>query len=151
MADLELAMQSPDFWTDHQKASQVAKELTSLKEEVEFWEAFEEKLSTESDLPKLKEQFDKQYINIFLSGKYDHNNALLAIHSGAGGEDAADWARMLFDMYRKYCERAGFGFLILDDLTAEVTGRRRTLATGINRGATLTDALTGRRAGANAA
>ncbi len=115
-------MQSPDFWTDHQKASQIAKELESLKREVTFWEGFEERLASGSDIPALKKEFDTQYVKIFLSGKYDHNHALLSIHSGAGGEDAADWARMLFDMYRKYCEREGFGFLILDDLTAEVSG-----------------------------
>ena len=125
VADIELAMQNSDFWGDHLMAGRLAKELTGLKEEVSFWESFEEKLSSsgETEIPALKKQFDKLYVKIFLSGKYDGNNALIAAHSGAGGEDAQDWARMLFEMYRKYCDSAGFGFLILDNLNAEITGR----------------------------
>ncbi len=118
-------MQAADFWVDHIKAGQTAKELDGLKEEVAFWEHFEEKLQTADDVSMagLKKQFDKQYVAIFLSGPYDRNNVVLTVHSGAGGEDASDWAGMLFAMYRKYCERAGFDFLILNDLTAEITGR----------------------------
>ena len=117
-------MQSPDFWTDHVKAGQLSKELNSLKEEVSFWEAFEEKISNvdDSEIGGLKKQFDKQYVKIFLSKPYDRNNALLVVHGGAGGEDARDWANMLFEMYRKYCEQVGFDFLPLHDLTAEIVG-----------------------------
>ena len=118
-------MQDGAFWSDHIKAGQIAKELTDLKEEVAFWDSFEIKLanSTDEQIRSLKKDFDKQYIKIFLSGKYDASNAFLYIRSGAGGEDALDWARMLFDMYRKYCEKSGLNFLSLHDLTAEITGR----------------------------
>ena len=123
IADLELAMQSQDFWADHVKAGQVSKELASLKEEVEFWEGFEKKLDSGEDVSALKKEFDKQYIKIFLSGKYDRSNAIITIHGGAGGEDARDWAMMLFEMYRKYAAGAGFDFLALDELSAEISGK----------------------------
>lgn len=116
-------MQAPDFWVDHRKASAAAKELTGLKEAVAFWEAFEQKLAFEANIAELKKEFDRQYVKIFLSGKYDGNNALLSVHAGAGGEDAADWAGMLFDMYRKYAEVLGFRFQVLDDLSAEIIGQ----------------------------
>lgn len=125
VTDLELAMQSPDFWSDPVKAGLAAKELTGLKEEVSFWESFEQRLAgaDESHLSALKKEFDKQYVKIFLGGKYDRNYALMTIHSGAGGEDALDWSGMLFEMYRKYCERVGWEFLVLNDLSAEIRGR----------------------------
>lgn len=127
IADIELAMQAPDFWSNHQAAGVASKELTELKEQVEFWEAFEKKLSelTETDevaVRQLKKQFDRQYVKIFLGGKYDRASALLAVHAGAGGEDALDWAGMLMEMYRKYAESMGFSFSLLHTMTAEITG-----------------------------
>ena len=115
-------MQKPNFWSDHKKAGHVAKELNDIKTTLEFWEEFEEKLARQEDIGALKKQFDAQYVKIFLSGPHAKNNAILTIRAGAGGEDAMDWAGMLITMYRKYSERAGFGFLLLDDLTAEITG-----------------------------
>ncbi len=116
-------MQAPDFWKNHIEAGKISKELTDLKETVSFWRAFEAQLDDAStDVATLKKNFDAQYTKIFLSGKYDRANAILAVHSGAGGEDARDWSGMLMDMYRKYAERSGFAFLLLDTLTAEITG-----------------------------
>ena len=121
--DIELAMQAPDFWKDHVEAGKLSKEITDLKETVSFWRAFEGQLDDPNvDVATLKKAFDAQYTKIFLSGAYDRNNAILAVHSGAGGEDARDWAGMLMDMYRKYCERMGWSFHVLDTLTAEISG-----------------------------
>ena len=117
-------MQAPDFWRDHKRASEISKELTDLKEHVQFWREFEKKLDDpNTDIKTLKKDFDRQYTKIFLSGKFDASDALLSIHAGAGGEDALDWAKMLFEMYRKYCELSGFEFSPLHTLTAEITGR----------------------------
>ena len=126
-------MQAPDFWKDHVEAGKVSKELTDLKATVSFWRSFESKIETasEAEATALKKNFDAQYTKIFLSGKYDRHSAILAIHSGAGGDDARDWAGMLIDMYRKYCEHSGWGFTLLDTLTAEITG---TLAYGYLKG-----------------
>lgn len=120
-------MQSPDFWSDHVKAGQLSKELTELKEHVEFWESFEKRIAvlTETDeilVRQIKKQFDTQYVKIFLSGKYDQSDFILSVHAGAGGEDALDWAGMLMEMYRKYCEGKGFTFRLLHTMTAEVSG-----------------------------
>ncbi len=140
-------MQSPDFWNDHEQAGKKAKELTTLKEEVLFWEKLEQQIATyltlrdeelatvESDIFQLKHDFEKKYISIFLSGVYDHNNAILAIHAGAGGVDAQDWAAMLLRMYQKYCERIHFSFTVIDQSFGEQTGTKHVSVEVIGRNA----------------
>ena len=54
-------------------------------------------------MKELEKKIEKQEFKTFLSGKYDKNNAILEIFSGAGGQDSQDWATMLLRMYEKYC------------------------------------------------
>lgn len=56
------------------------------------------------------------------TGRYGKNNAVLNIHSGAGGVDAQDWARTLLKMYQKFSERRGFTWKILDQSLGEQEG-----------------------------
>lgn len=57
-----------------------------------------------------------------LSGRYDAGSAHISIHAGAGGDDAKDWARMLFDMYVAYAKRQGWKVIQTDDNAIEVIG-----------------------------
>jgi len=57
-----------------------------------------------------------------LSGAYDHGNAILAIHAGAGGTDSQDWADMLLRMVLRWVERRGFKSEILDLMEGEGAG-----------------------------
>ena len=52
---------------------------------------------------------------LLFTGKYDKQSALISIFSGAGGEDAADWANMLYAMYKKFAEKRGWKVKTLDD------------------------------------
>ena len=54
-------------------------------------------------------------IELLFTGKYDKQSALISIFSGAGGEDAADWANMLYAMYKKFAEQRGWKVKTLDD------------------------------------
>ena len=44
----------------------------------------------------LKSDIEEFEINLLLDGEYDMNNAIVTIHSGAGGTEACDWADMLY-------------------------------------------------------
>ncbi len=57
-----------------------------------------------------------------LTGKYDKNNAHLTVYAGAGGDDAKDWANMLFNMYIKYAQKRGWKIIITDDRVMEIKG-----------------------------
>ncbi|MBQ0109354.1 MAG: peptide chain release factor 2, partial [Clostridiales bacterium] len=74
------------------------------------------------DLEKVKAEYERQKIEILLSGEYDDSNAILSTHSGAGGTEAQDWALMLFRMYQHYAEKHGFKFKVLDMLDGEEAG-----------------------------
>jgi len=68
----------------------------------------------EDELKIINKDFEKLEFKILLSGKYDINNAILAIHSGTGGTDAQDWAKILERMYLRFCENRNFKVNILD-------------------------------------
>ncbi|MDO8486602.1 MAG: peptide chain release factor 2 [Candidatus Staskawiczbacteria bacterium] len=130
----------PDFWKDTEIAKQTQQEISSIKEEIENIEKIKKELEEIEALEKisgndaeiadgLKKKYDelekaleKQEIKTFLSGKYDKNNAILEIFSGAGGQDSQDWATMLLRMYEKYCAKKGFEAFILHQSFGEAGG-----------------------------
>jgi peptide chain release factor 2 len=95
----------PDFWNDTENAAKISQEISEIKEEIEAVEELKNNLDEEK-LAKLE-------FKTFLAGKYDKNNAILEIFSGAGGQDSQDWATMLLRMYERYCTAKGFKTTIL--------------------------------------
>ena len=76
---------------------------------------------------QLEQQFDENIFyevqrkirkletELMFTGKYDKQFALISIFPGAGGEDAADWANMLYAMYRKFAEKRGWKVKVIDE------------------------------------
>jgi peptide chain release factor 2 len=99
------------------------KELDDLKKLNDLVENDE---SLQQDLEKrfndLKTKIGNQEIKTFLSGKYDKNNAILEIFSGAGGQDSQDWATILLRMYKRYCQKKGFKAEVLQQSFGESGG-----------------------------
>lgn len=71
---------------------------------------------------EFKKDFDALKISTLLDGEYDRNNAIVTLHSGAGGTEACDWVSMLLRMYLKWAEKAGFAVETLDYLAGEEAG-----------------------------
>ena len=76
----------------------------------------------ETLLGRLSKEMNIFQKNLFFSGPYDNQNAILEFHPGAGGTEAHDWASMLLRMYTRYAELAGFSYKILDILEGEEAG-----------------------------
>lgn len=92
---LELEMEKPEFWTDRDTATQKSKKLSRLTDLIAKLEMLEEGSYDEELIKELETE-------LYLSGKYDGANAIVAIHSGQGGVEAMDWAEMLYRMYSKF-------------------------------------------------
>lgn len=83
----------------------------------------------DSLISDFEKKLQKEELKIFLSAKYDKNNAILQIFSGAGGVDAQDWATMLKRMYERYCQRRGFEIKILHQAFGEGGGPEGRIGT----------------------
>ena len=76
----------------------------------------------EEEFTEAKKSFDAFEIKVLLSHEYDHSNAILELHPGAGGTESCDWASMLYRMYTRYAERNGFKVTVLDYLPGDEAG-----------------------------
>jgi peptide chain release factor 2 len=85
-----------------------------------------EDLSVVDEVKGSYDSLSKEYENLrletLLSGHYDKNNTILALHAGAGGTEAQDWVQMLYRMYTRYAERHGFKVKVLDYLDGDEAG-----------------------------
>jgi peptide chain release factor 2 len=114
------------------------KTVSDLREQVESWRAFRRHLNDlmelvnlndeslrpdlEKEIAALEEDLDQRSFTAMLSGPYDADDALLAIHAGAGGTDSQDWAAMLERMYLRWAEQHGYKTEILDRTEGEEAG-----------------------------
>lgn len=135
-------MQEPDFWNDIEKAQEVTQTSKNLKDRLDDFNKMKSSLEdTEVLIEMCKEEEDEaslheiketiKYldekcetlsIETLLSGEYDRNNAILELHTGAGGTDAQDWTSMLYRMYTRWCESHGYKVDVLDYLPADDAG-----------------------------
>ena len=76
----------------------------------------------ETEIASLEKELDARSFTAMLSGKYDEDDAILAIHAGAGGTNSQDWAQMLQRMYLRWAESKGYETEILDTTEGEEAG-----------------------------
>lgn len=135
--DLEQYTYGEDFWKEPEKAQKIMQEIknnnSKIKEyedliseiedletiielvvEEESYDEFEEIDNIMKSIEKTSEKFK---LSTLLNGEFDRNNAILSIHSGAGGLEAQDWAEMLLRMYKRWSESKEFHVETLDLLS----------------------------------
>ncbi|HET9575415.1 MAG TPA: peptide chain release factor 2 [Nitrospira sp.] len=134
LQELEAKMGQAVFWTDARAAAGVSRRKVKLERELQQWRDIEAKLSDVTTLLELAQesgdaglerelvaeldQFEPLLaalrVEHLLSGELDQNNAILAIHPGAGGTESQDWAQMLLRMYVRWAESKKFKVETLD-------------------------------------
>jgi peptide chain release factor 2 len=149
LAGLREKAAAPDLWDDQPRALQVTRTLSRYEAVIERVDRLDaaiedaevllglageeddaaaaadvvtELSAVESELAELERE------SLFF-GEYDDRTAILSVHAGAGGVDAADWAEILFRMYLRYLERQGFDAEIDEVLEAEEAGIRSATIT----------------------
>ncbi len=139
--ELEEKTFAEGFWNDQKSSEAVIKELNVLKDTVkkfedlelafedikilvEFYEAGDESVAEELDSSYLNIKTDLNDFNteLLLDGPYDNLNAIVTVHSGAGGTEACDWAEMLFRMFTRWVNKTGYKYTILDSLDGDGAG-----------------------------
>lgn len=138
---MEQLTYSNDFWNDKKKSEETIKKLNSLKlivkkfedivnlyEEIEvlieFFESGEEEFEEELNIKfkKLSKYIEEFGTSLLLDGEYDNSNAIVTIHSGAGGTEACDWVEMLYRLYSRWCNKKNYKIEILDSLEGDGAG-----------------------------
>ncbi len=120
---------SQDIMSEISNTKKSIEEITKLKEEtkgmIEFTEIEldEEMLNDlKQSIDEIKTKIEKLELEVLLNGEFDHNNAYMEIHSGAGGTESNDWANMIKRMYIRYFEKKGYKYEIISEQPGEEVG-----------------------------
>ena len=135
-------MAAADFWSDRHQAESVGKAARILKDTIADWETLDAQLEdldqlrqmaveegdaealteVETEVEHAMQGIGELEFRTMLNDEDDPQNAILVIHSGAGGTDAAEWASMLMRLYTRWSERHGMECAVVDLQQAEEAG-----------------------------
>ena len=143
MAQLEGEAGQPGFWDDANAAQAAMRELTKIRDVVTVWQSLDRRLNDALELAEmgddelveelaaevssLKEEIEKREFEALFSGKYDSENAIMAIHAGAGGTESQDWVAMLQRMFVRWAEQNGYSVTLLDQTSGDEAGIKSCL------------------------
>ncbi len=142
VAELEQKTSDPAFWNDQENSSKVLQELKQSKDTIMEYEALQARLEdaialaeiaieaedescveeVEGELAAIRASEETQRMEILLCGEYDHSNAIVSFHPGAGGTEAQDGAQMLYRMITRWAERHNFKYKLVDWLDGDMAG-----------------------------
>ena len=130
--ELEKKTLEANFWDDRKDAEKILKMLKVLKDKIENFERLEKEMedlkeyaimikeiSDDESMKKEILEVSSKKMKVFLEelekvemiellGEKESLNAIVTIHSGAGGKEACDWAQMLYRMYAKWSAKEGY-------------------------------------------
>lgn len=109
---LELEISDPQIWkNDRALAEAKNKEAGIMRDIIERYDTIDS-----------VEKVRALETRVALSGRYDQLSAIVSTYAGVGGEDAADWANMLLQMYVNYGKSRGWKVKMIDDNAVEING-----------------------------
>ncbi len=135
---MEQKASDPRLWDVPDTARAMMQRLSGLQEDVKYWQDLRQQVLDAQELLALEDDalydalalevegletgLGQAEFRLMLASPYDRGNAIFAIHAGAGGTDAQDWAQMLLRMFLRWTERRGFKAEVLDSLEGESAG-----------------------------
>ncbi|MDP3973497.1 MAG: peptide chain release factor 2 [Candidatus Daviesbacteria bacterium] len=134
--ELEAQTMKEGFWNHPKESSAISRQLSDKQKTLNTLEDLETRINNaleiseeESMLDELKEEInevakilDQFELKLFLSNPHDESEAIISVHSGAGGVEAMDWAAMLARMYQRYFEKKGWIYEVTDEIAGEEAG-----------------------------
>jgi peptide chain release factor 2 len=143
ITQLEQLTVAPGFWDDSVQAQAIMRQLTKLRDEVGVWQAVSERIADTRELLELEDKeleaelgrevgaleravAGLEFRTLF-SGAYDDEPAIMAIHAGAGGTEAQDWAMMLQRMFIRWAESHDFKVEIVDTSPGDEAGIKSSM------------------------
>lgn len=132
----------PDIYTNPKLSARVNKDLKVMTEKLDGESILSNRVNDTKDfidmmesdgdegmiadldegLKTLEKDVLELYLSTLLSGQYDNNNAIIKIHSGAGGTEACDWVSMLYRMYQMFGEKSGYKVYTIDSIDGDGAG-----------------------------
>ncbi len=149
--ELEIQVTDPGLWDDQARAQKLTSKLSRAKQSLETISRIESRISDAEvlyqmsqdeqdssaeaeavkELQSLEKDIAELEVQTLLNGEYDERGAVMTIRSGAGGDDATDFAEMLLRMYSRFAEKRGWKPKVLDTSYAEGAGiKSATLEVG---------------------
>ncbi len=142
LTEKEKLSQDQNLWNEPSEAQKVMQRISELKEWISIWnetqtllqdlqalielaeEAKDESMESEvnKEIAEVEKHLSELEIRNILSGDDDERDAILTIHSGAGGTEAQDWAEMLLRMYTRWAERHNYKVYLVDELEGDGAG-----------------------------
>ncbi|MCC7535974.1 MAG: peptide chain release factor 2 [Deltaproteobacteria bacterium] len=130
------------FWNDQAAAQKVLRERADAEQTLTTFRGIEREVNDAIEMlelaaaekdegvlaelaaqaPNLEARVRAVELARMLSGELDRSDCIVTIHPGLGGTDAQDWADILLRMYRRWCERHGFGAEMVDYQVADDAG-----------------------------
>jgi len=140
--ELEIQVTEPGLWDDQARAQKLTSKLSRAKQSLETISRIESRISDAEvlyqmaqeeqdssseaeavkELQGLEKDIAELEVQTLLNGEYDERGAVMTIRSGAGGDDATDFAEMLLRMYSRFSEKRGWKPKVLDTSYAEGAG-----------------------------
>lgn len=137
---IEKQIAQPEFWHDPEASQKIMPARRRLEEALETDRQLEGMLADleayfelaregenvagelRTELDRLREALERVETATLLAGENDRLNAIVTLHPGAGGTESQDWAEMLLRMYKRWAERRGFKFTLLEYQEGEEAG-----------------------------
>lgn len=140
--ELSKRQELPEVWADLELSKKLAREFSAVTSKISAYDSLKKSVSDADEIIDLIEESgeidlvpelerlilgcgkktEALLLQTLLKGKYDNLNAIVMLHSGAGGTESCDWVSMLYRMYMRYAEQNGFKVTELDRIDGDEAG-----------------------------